>query len=90
MTMKNHTLRGLSRLRSYRAEDDDLLDEVLKEIASALLHADVNVRYVSELRTRMHGFGGLVRWVGGNACFFPFGNWEVAGLKVERQVFTGS
>jgi len=33
--------------------DDDLLDEVLKEIASALLHADVNVRYVSELRANV-------------------------------------
>ena len=36
---------------SLWAKDDDLLDEVLKEIAAALLHADVNVRYVSELRT---------------------------------------
>mmetsp|Transcript_170510 Transcript_170510/g.546896 ORF Transcript_170510/g.546896 Transcript_170510/m.546896 type:complete len:541 (-) Transcript_170510:110-1732(-) len=33
--------------------DDELLDEVLKEIASALLHADVNVRYVSELRSNV-------------------------------------
>merc|ERR1719361_190198 len=33
--------------------DDDLLDEVLKEIASALLQADVNVRYVSELRSQV-------------------------------------
>lgn len=33
--------------------DDDLLDEVLKEIASALLQADVNVRYVSQLRANV-------------------------------------
>mmetsp|Transcript_56921 Transcript_56921/g.123160 ORF Transcript_56921/g.123160 Transcript_56921/m.123160 type:complete len:519 (-) Transcript_56921:120-1676(-) len=33
--------------------DDDLLDEVLKEIAAALLQADVNVRYVSELRNNV-------------------------------------
>jgi len=33
--------------------DDELLDEVLKEIASALLQADVNVRYVSELRSNV-------------------------------------
>lgn len=33
--------------------DDELLDEVLKEISAALLQADVNVRYVSELRNNV-------------------------------------
>merc|ERR1719197_2235625 len=33
--------------------DDELLDEVLKDIAAALLHADVNVKYVSELRSNV-------------------------------------
>ena len=33
--------------------DDDLLDEVLKDIAAAMLQADVNVRYVSELRSNV-------------------------------------
>ena len=43
---------------SLASKDDDLLDEVLKEIAAALLHADVNVRYVSELRTVSPSSGG--------------------------------
>ncbi|CAE8648653.1 unnamed protein product, partial [Polarella glacialis] len=33
--------------------DDELLDEVLKEIAAALLQADVNVKFVSELRNNV-------------------------------------
>lgn len=33
--------------------DDELLDEVLKDIAAALLQSDVNVRYVSELRSNV-------------------------------------
>eukprot|EP00435_Cladocopium_sp_Y103_P075318 s182_g56.t1 len=41
------------RLNQAPIIDDDLLDEVLKEIAAALLHADVNVRYVSELRSNV-------------------------------------
>mmetsp|Transcript_75691 Transcript_75691/g.169744 ORF Transcript_75691/g.169744 Transcript_75691/m.169744 type:complete len:519 (-) Transcript_75691:15-1571(-) len=41
------------RLNTAAIIDDDLLDEVLKEIASALLQADVNVRYVSELRSNV-------------------------------------
>ena len=46
-----HFFRQTSPQTIPTLEDDDLLDEVLKEIAAALLHADVNVRYVSELRT---------------------------------------
>lgn len=41
------------KLNSAPIIDDELLDEVLKEIAAALLHADVNVRYVSELRSNV-------------------------------------
>jgi len=41
------------RLNQAPIIDDELLDEVLKEIAAALLHADVNVRYVSELRSNV-------------------------------------
>mmetsp|Transcript_816 Transcript_816/g.2777 ORF Transcript_816/g.2777 Transcript_816/m.2777 type:complete len:518 (-) Transcript_816:30-1583(-) len=41
------------RLNTAAIIDDDLLDEVLKEIAAALLQADVNVRYVSELRSNV-------------------------------------
>jgi len=41
------------RLNTAAIIDDELLDEVLKEIASALVHSDVNVRYVSELRSNV-------------------------------------
>mmetsp|Transcript_2391 Transcript_2391/g.5519 ORF Transcript_2391/g.5519 Transcript_2391/m.5519 type:complete len:515 (+) Transcript_2391:60-1604(+) len=41
------------KLNAAAIIDDDLLDEVLKDIASALLQADVNVRYVSELRSQV-------------------------------------
>mmetsp|Transcript_73330 Transcript_73330/g.166218 ORF Transcript_73330/g.166218 Transcript_73330/m.166218 type:complete len:520 (-) Transcript_73330:84-1643(-) len=41
------------KLNAAAIIDDELLDEVLKEIASALLQADVNVRYVSELRSQV-------------------------------------
>jgi len=44
---------SFQRLNAAPIIDDDLLDEVLKEIASALLQADVNVRYVSELRSNV-------------------------------------
>jgi len=44
---------AFSRLNTAAIIDDDLLDEVLKEIAAALLQADVNVRYVSELRSNV-------------------------------------
>ena len=56
---------SLRRRIDALAEDDDLLDEVLKEIAAALLHADVNVRYVSELRTDLRpecGRSSLDHW----------------------------
>jgi len=38
------------KLNAAAIIDDELLDEVLKEIAAALLQADVNVKYVSEMR----------------------------------------
>eukprot|EP00931_Biecheleriopsis_adriatica_P088757 TRINITY_DN62_c0_g1_i1.p1 TRINITY_DN62_c0_g1~~TRINITY_DN62_c0_g1_i1.p1 ORF type:complete len:532 (+),score=165.07 TRINITY_DN62_c0_g1_i1:49-1596(+) len=44
---------SFQRLNTAPIIDDELLDEVLKEIAAALLHADVNVRYVSELRSNV-------------------------------------
>mmetsp|Transcript_99878 Transcript_99878/g.278983 ORF Transcript_99878/g.278983 Transcript_99878/m.278983 type:complete len:522 (+) Transcript_99878:87-1652(+) len=41
---------SFNKLAAAPIIDDDLLDEVLKDISSALLHADVNVRYVAKLR----------------------------------------
>eukprot|EP00933_Yihiella_yeosuensis_P072076 TRINITY_DN80368_c0_g1_i1.p1 TRINITY_DN80368_c0_g1~~TRINITY_DN80368_c0_g1_i1.p1 ORF type:complete len:519 (+),score=131.99 TRINITY_DN80368_c0_g1_i1:101-1657(+) len=41
------------KLNSAPIIDDELLDEVLKEISAALLQSDVNVRYVSELRNNV-------------------------------------
>merc|ERR1711865_352579 len=44
---------AFSKLNRAPIIDDELLDEVLKEIAAALLQADVNVKYVSELRSNV-------------------------------------
>lgn len=44
---------ALQKLNSRTIIDDEAIDACLKEIAAALLEADVNVRYVSELRSRI-------------------------------------
>mmetsp|Transcript_33885 Transcript_33885/g.91721 ORF Transcript_33885/g.91721 Transcript_33885/m.91721 type:complete len:503 (-) Transcript_33885:124-1632(-) len=44
---------ALQRLNSRTVIDDEAIDACLKDIAAALLEADVNVRYVSELRSRI-------------------------------------
>jgi len=44
---------ALQKLNSRTIIDEEAIDECLKEIAKALLEADVNVRYVSELRSRI-------------------------------------
>lgn len=44
---------AFKRLNAAPIIDDELLDEVLKEIAAALLQADVHVRYVSDLRSNV-------------------------------------
>lgn len=41
------------KLNSRTVIDEDAIDACLKDIATALLEADVNVRYVSELRSRI-------------------------------------
>lgn len=44
---------ALRKLQQAPVIDDELLDEVLKEISAALLQSDVNVRYVSQLRNNI-------------------------------------
>eukprot|EP00927_Polykrikos_kofoidii_P070411 TRINITY_DN6662_c0_g1_i1.p1 TRINITY_DN6662_c0_g1~~TRINITY_DN6662_c0_g1_i1.p1 ORF type:complete len:519 (-),score=127.40 TRINITY_DN6662_c0_g1_i1:117-1673(-) len=44
---------SFNKLNAASIIDDDLLDEVLKEIAAALLQSDVHVRYVSGLRSNV-------------------------------------
>jgi len=41
---------ALRRLNQAQVIDDKLLQEILTEIASALLSADVNIKYVMKLR----------------------------------------
>ena len=41
---------ALKKLNSASTIDDKLLQEILTEIASALLGADVNIKYVVKLR----------------------------------------
>lgn len=41
---------SLQKLNAKTVIDDDVIDAFLKEIAAALLQADVNVRYVAEMR----------------------------------------
>jgi signal recognition particle subunit SRP54 len=42
--------QALKKLNSAQTIDDKLLNEILTEIASALLTADVNIKYVAKLR----------------------------------------
>jgi|Transcript_74412 signal recognition particle subunit SRP54 len=44
---------ALQRLNARTVIDDELVDSFLKDIAKALLEADVNVKYVSEMRGRI-------------------------------------
>mmetsp|Transcript_26640 Transcript_26640/g.76442 ORF Transcript_26640/g.76442 Transcript_26640/m.76442 type:complete len:519 (+) Transcript_26640:196-1752(+) len=44
---------ALQKLNSRTIIDDEAIDACLKDIAAALLEADVNVRFVSELRSRI-------------------------------------
>lgn len=44
---------ALQKLNARTIIDDEAIDAYLKELATALLEADVNVRFVSELRTRI-------------------------------------
>jgi signal recognition particle subunit SRP54 len=44
---------ALQKLNHRTIIDDEAVDACLKEVATALLEADVNVRYVSELRSRI-------------------------------------
>merc|ERR1719401_2875190 len=44
---------AIQKLNSRTVIDDETLDAFLKDIAKALLEADVNVRYVSEMRGRI-------------------------------------
>lgn len=44
---------ALGRMSSASVIDEALLDSVLKEIATALLQADVNVRFVANLRNNV-------------------------------------
>mmetsp|Transcript_85436 Transcript_85436/g.169486 ORF Transcript_85436/g.169486 Transcript_85436/m.169486 type:complete len:506 (+) Transcript_85436:139-1656(+) len=44
---------ALQKLNSRTVIDEEAIDACLKEVAAALLEADVNVRYVSELRNRI-------------------------------------
>mmetsp|Transcript_28197 Transcript_28197/g.80093 ORF Transcript_28197/g.80093 Transcript_28197/m.80093 type:complete len:503 (-) Transcript_28197:67-1575(-) len=50
---------ALQKLNSSTVIDDDAVDAYLKEVAHALLMADVNVRMVSELRNRIRNKLGL-------------------------------
>mmetsp|Transcript_3260 Transcript_3260/g.9201 ORF Transcript_3260/g.9201 Transcript_3260/m.9201 type:complete len:506 (+) Transcript_3260:132-1649(+) len=43
--------KSLQKLNSRTIIDDEAIDACLKDVATALLEADVNVRYVSELRS---------------------------------------
>jgi len=45
--------QSLRKLNSTTVIDDEVIDAYLKEVASALLMADINVRLVSELRSRI-------------------------------------
>mmetsp|Transcript_36143 Transcript_36143/g.90962 ORF Transcript_36143/g.90962 Transcript_36143/m.90962 type:complete len:504 (+) Transcript_36143:162-1673(+) len=44
---------ALQKLNARTIIDDEVIDVYLKEVAAALLEADVNVRFVSELRSRI-------------------------------------
>lgn len=50
---------ALQKLNHRTVIDEEAIDACLKEIATALLEADVNVRYVSELRNRIRNMLSL-------------------------------
>ena len=43
--------QALRKINSTQVIDEKLLNEILTDIANALLTSDVNIKYVSDLRT---------------------------------------
>lgn len=46
----NKLKSSLDKLKSASVVDEKIFEEIMAEIARALLQADVNVRYVSKMR----------------------------------------
>lgn len=46
----NKLKQSLDKLKSASVVDEKIFEEIMAEIARALLQADVNVRYVSKMR----------------------------------------